>query len=88
MNSNLSVNDGDAVHEAIISSLGIQYADIPMSPNAPAITGDKEDYLENIPTAMEFFRMNLQNGPVPVHCRSGKDRTGMVLVAYLIKFEG
>lgn len=28
------------------------------------------------------------NGPVLVHCRSGKDRTGMVLAAYLIEIEG
>jgi len=27
-------------------------------------------------------------GPVLIHCRSGKDRTGMVLAAYLIEFEG
>ncbi len=30
----------------------------------------------------------MTNGPVLVHCRSGKDRTGMVLAAYLIEFEG
>ena len=84
----LSVNDGEAVHETMISSLGMQYANIPMSANAPVINGDKEYCLENIPKAMEFIRINRQNGPVLVHCRSGKDRTGMALAAYLIKFEG
>ncbi len=84
----LSVNDGEAVHEDVISSLGMQYANRPMSPNAPPRNGDKEYCLENLPKAMKFIRMNLQNGPVLVHCRSGKDRTGMVLAAYLIEFEG
>ncbi len=37
---------------------------------------------------MEFIRENMMNGPVLIHCRSGKDRTGMVLAAYLIEFEG
>ena len=27
------------------------------------------------------------NGPILVHCRSGKDRTGMALAAYLIAFK-
>ena len=83
----LSVNNGEAVHESMLSSLGIAYSNIPMSSNAPAREGDKELCLENLPRAMEFIRENLKNGPVLVHCRSGKDRTGMVMAAYLIKFE-
>ena len=37
--------------------------------------------------AMKFIRDNILNGPVLIHCRSGKDRTGMVMAAYLIEFE-
>ena len=84
----LSVNDGEAVHESMLSSLGIAYSNIPMSSNAPAREGDKEFCLENIPKAMDFIRDNLLIGPVLIHCRSGKDRTGMVMAAYLIEFEG
>ena len=83
----LSVNDGEAVHEDVISSLGMQYANMPMSPNAPPRNGDKQYCLKNLPKAMNFIRVNLHNGSVLVHCRSGKDRTGMVLAAYLIEFE-
>ncbi len=83
----LSVNNGDAVHEALIAELGIEYANIPMSNNAPARTGDKEICLQNLPRAMAFIRKHKRNGPVLVHCRSGKDRTGMVLAAYLMEFE-
>ena len=83
----LSVNHGDAVHESMLSILGIAYSNIPMSSNAPAREGDKELCLKNLPRAMDFIRENLSNGPVLIHCRSGKDRTGMVMAAYLIEFE-
>ncbi len=83
----LSVNNGEAVHESMLSNLGIAYSNIPMSSSAPAREGDKEFCLKNLPRAMEFIRKNLKNGPVLIHCRSGKDRTGMVMAAYLIEFE-
>ena len=83
----LSVNNGDAVHETMLSDLGINYSNIPMSSNAPAREGDKELCLQNLPKAMDFIRGNIMNGPVLIHCRSGKDRTGMVMAAYLIEFE-
>ncbi len=84
----LSVNNGDAVHESLLASQGLAYANIPMSSNAPVREGDKEICLRNIPRAMDFIHENLANGPVLIHCRSGKDRTGMVMAAYLIEFEG
>ena len=84
----LSVNGGDGVHETLLDRLGIAYANIPMSSNAPAREGDREICLHNIPRAMHFIRENLTQGPVLIHCRSGKDRTGMVMAAYLIEFEG
>lgn len=84
----LSVNNGEAVHESLLSSLGIAYANVPMSPNIPPRGGDKELCLKNLPRAMKFIRENLVNGPVLIHCRSGKDRTGMAMAAYLIELEG
>ncbi len=84
----LSVNSGEAVHETLISNLGIRYSRIPMSSNAPVKEGDEELCLRNLPKAMRFINDNLAHGPVLVHCRSGKDRTGMVLAAYLVSFEG
>lgn len=83
----LSVNNGEAVHESMISNLEMGYSNIPMSSNAPVRDGDKELCLENLPKALDFIQKNIMGGPVLIHCRSGKDRTGMVLAAYLIKFE-
>ena len=37
---------------------------------------------------MIFIGKNLKIGPVLIQCRSGKDRTGMVLAASLIAIEG
>ena len=84
----LSVNGGDCVHETSITGLGMAYGLIPMSANAPAREGDREHCLANLPLAMELVERNLPNGPVLIHCRSGKDRTGLVMAACLVEFEG
>ena len=84
----LSVNDGEAVHASRIKELHMNYANIPLAANIPPMEGDRELCLKNLPTAMEFISKNLEKGPVLVHCRSGKDRTGMTLAACLITFEG
>lgn len=83
----LSVNDGEMVHESLIKAVGLEYANIPMSSNAPVRAGDKDYCLRNLPKAMSFIGKNLVKGPVLIHCRSGKDRTGMVLAACLIALE-
>ena len=84
----LSVNDGEAVHAARIKDLQMEYANIPLSANIPPRAGDRELCLSNLPEAMDFIQRGLDSGPVLVHCRSGKDRTGMTLAACLIAFEG
>lgn len=84
----LSVNYGEDVHETLLASLGLDYANIPMSSDAPPIIGDKAKCLQNLPKAMIFIETCLKQGPVMVHCRSGKDRTGLVLAAYLMAYEG
>ncbi|WKE64256.1 dual specificity protein phosphatase family protein [Gallaecimonas kandeliae] len=84
----LSVNDGEMVHGSQIEALGMAYANIPMSPNAPIRPGDKAQCLANLPQALAFIESQFEAGPVLVHCRSGKDRTGLVLAASLMAFEG
>lgn len=84
----LSVNFAEAVDQDAMQGAGIVHANIPMSPNAPVQAGDKETCLSNLPKAMAFIEAQSQQGPVLIHCRSGKDRTGLVMGAYLIQFEG
>lgn len=84
----LSVNFAESVDSHEMEKVGIAHANIPMSPNAPVQAGDKETCLENLPKAMAFIQVQKAAGPVMIHCRSGKDRTGLVMAAYLIQFEG
>ncbi|OUR69249.1 protein phosphatase [Marinomonas sp. 42_23_T18] len=84
----LSVNFAEAVDQGAMQEAGILHANIPMSPNAPVHAGDKEICLANLPKAMDFIASNKALGPILIHCRSGKDRTGLVMAAYLIQFEG
>lgn len=84
----LSVNDAEAVHESLIQQQGLVYAHIPLSDNAPPRKGDLALCLKQLPKAVDFIRENKASGPVLVHCRSGKDRTGLVMAAYLMATEG
>ena len=83
----LSVNFGEEVDEALVKSSGLNYANIPMSPNAPVKSGDMEFCLSNLPKAVSFIEEHVKSGSVLVHCHSGKDRTGMVMSAYLMASE-
>lgn len=84
----LSVNFAESVDQGAMQEAGIHHANIPMSPNAPVQTGDKETCLANLPKTMNFIAKHKKRGTVLIHCRSGKDRTGLVMGAYLIQFEG
>ena len=80
----LSTNGGERVDAASITKRGMAYANIPMSANAPPKRGDKDFCLHNLPKAVVFISTHLNTGPVLIHCRSGKDRTALVLAAFLI----
>ena len=84
----LSVNHGEDCHTTLIQSLGFTYNCIPLSRNAPAQTGDLEYNLQKLPEALEFIEKNQGSGSVLIHCRSGKDRTGLVMAAYMMASKG
>ena len=84
----LSVNNGEAVHETLIRQLGIDYAHIPLADNAPPREGDADKCLAALPKITSFIDQTLQRGPVLIHCRSGKDRTGLAMAAYLVRNKG
>ena len=56
----LSVNNGEAVRESMLSNLEIAYSNIPMSSNAPIRDGDKEECLDNLPKAMELYMLTAE----------------------------
>ena len=82
----LSVNDGLLCHPEDLDELGIAYACVPLSPNAPPCTGDLDYCLAALPAASSFVADHLsKRRRVLVHCSSGKDRTGLFLSYFLMQ---
>ena len=82
----LSVNDGAACHAGDFNALGMTYRCIPLSDNAPPREGDFDHCLEALPRAYDYVCAALAGRrPVLVHCRSGKDRTGLFMCYFLIR---
>jgi protein-tyrosine phosphatase len=65
------------------------YRCIPLSGNAPPRDGDIAHCLEALPEAYDYVRGELERRrAVLVHCRSGKDRTGLFMCYFLIRESG
>lgn len=65
---------------AALSKLGIKYVNIPMKPfSAPS--------QEDVGSVLAML-LNDGEGPVFVHCRRGKDRTGTVIACYRMQHDG
>lgn len=85
----LSVNDGALVHIDDFSTLKMECLCAPLSENAPPREGDMEACLVNLPKGLEFVSRNGVLGKrTLVHCRQGRDRTGLFLAYYLYKLHG
>ena len=85
----LSVNDGELVHPEDLSALEIDYLCAPLSENAPPRQGDVETCLANLPKGFEFVLKNRGLGKrTLVHCRQGRDRTGLFLAYYIHRQHG
>jgi protein-tyrosine phosphatase len=85
----LSVNAGILVNPEDFLSRGMRYARIPFSDKAPPMPGDLEICLTALPRAYDFVSAEIQAGKAAlVHCRSGKDRTGLLMAYYLMRTTG
>lgn len=80
----LSVNNADSVYADDFAALNMTYRCIPLSANAPPREGDFELCLERLPLAYEYASNEIDAGrSVMVHCRQGKDRTGLFMAYFL-----
>lgn len=85
----LSVNDGALCHPEEFARNDIHYRCLPLSPNAPPRPGDMEHCRQVLPRALDFVdKMQDLGRATLVHCHSGKDRTGLFMVYYLVRTHG
>ncbi|MEZ0371978.1 MAG: dual specificity protein phosphatase family protein [Candidatus Sericytochromatia bacterium] len=85
----LSVNQGTLCNPQAFASAGITWRCLPLSEHAPPQPGDFEHNLQTLPLAYDFLCQQLGQGhKVIVHCRSGKDRTGLLLAYWLVRNTG
>lgn len=81
----LSVNGGEGCEPDVFDALGLDYQCIPFSSNVPPIDDDLAVCVMQLPKALAFIRQcEAQCKPVLIHCRSGKDRTGLIMAYYLM----
>ena len=85
----LSVNDGESVYADDFTRLGMTHRCVPLARNAPPRDGDLELCRERLPLAYAWARGEIEAArPVLVHCRQGKDRTGLFMAYYLMARNG
>jgi protein-tyrosine phosphatase len=80
----LSVNNAESVYADDFSAVAMPYRCIPLAANAPPRDGDLELCLARLPMAYEYALNEIESGNcVLVHCRHGKDRTGLFMAYFL-----
>jgi len=80
----LSVNSADSVYPDDFLAVGMSHRCVPLAANAPPRDGDLELCLARLPLAYEYALNEIESGnSVLVHCRQGKDRTGLFMAYFL-----
>jgi protein-tyrosine phosphatase len=80
--------NGEA-NAAEIAAAGMRHYVLPQTPALPLFRRDKDELLRGIEPVLDVIHREVSEGhPTLVHCHSGKDRTGVVLTAFLVRYEG
>ena len=80
----LSVNSAESVYPDDLESAGLAHRCVPLAANAPPRPGELDLCLERLPVAYDYALSHVtESRPVLVHCRHGKDRTGLFMAYYL-----
>lgn len=72
--------DNVAWEKALVEHMGIKFINIPLSGSQILSPEEIESIVGQV--------YSIENRPIFVHCFAGKDRTGVVMAAYRIKYEG
>lgn len=72
-----------AAEKSVSNSLNMGFLNVPLDSLDP-ITVDEDKAID----AVLDFMHNKANQPLYIHCEHGKDRTGLIVALYKIKYEG
>lgn len=82
----LSVNFAQSVKPKELEKYQIKHQCIPLGANVPPKPEEIVLCLERLPMAYQFVQSEIDAGKkVLVHCRHGKDRTGLFMAYYLMQ---
>lgn len=85
----LSVTNAESVDTDELRRHGLDHVCVPLAGHAPPEPGELELCLERLPKALDFVNdHNSQGSAVLVHCRHGKDRTGLFMAYFLMQRHG
>lgn len=72
-----------------IEAHGLRHHSLPMPLIMPVTLISKEMMLRELEPVLEVMHTEMSAGnPIVVHCHAGKDRTGLALTAYLVRYHG
>jgi hypothetical protein len=74
---------------AAIASAGLRHYSLPLPPILPMTSALQEMILRGLEEVLATIHAEVGAGePTLVHCHAGKDRTGLALTAYLVRYHG
>ena len=72
-----------------VSAAGLQHRSLPMPPILPLTDALQDMLLGRLEEVLATIQAEVRAGrPTLVHCHAGKDRTGLVLTTYLVRYHG
>jgi predicted protein tyrosine phosphatase len=74
---------------AAIASAGLRHYSLPLPPILPMTDALQDLILRGLEEVLATIHAEVSAGqPTLVHCHAGKDRTGLALTAYLVRYHG
>jgi protein-tyrosine phosphatase len=72
-----------------IAAAGLRHHSLPMMPALPIVAPLQDLLLRELEPVLAVIHAEVSAGqPTLVHCHAGKDRTGLVLTAYQVRYGG
>jgi len=72
-----------------ITAAGLRHHSLPLAPILPLTGPLQEMILRELEAVLDTVHAEVRAGqPVLIHCHAGKDRTGLALTAYLVRYHG